>query len=77
MLRLLYDNFNIEDEVVRNVLTEHEQKDFLWWQKVITKKREAIYLIDASASTLITVKKEIDQQIHCKSLELFEYRAWD
>ena len=77
MLRLEYDNLDNEDEVVRNVLTEHEQEDFLWWHQVITKKHEAIYMIDTSVNTIITIKKELDQQIHYKSLELFEYRAWD
>ena len=76
ILRLQYEDFDGEDKAVRNVLVRQEWENLLQWQQLTMKEPEAIYLVQTSLREISRLKKNLDEQVHYKSLELFEYRSW-
>ena len=76
ILRLQYEDFDGEDKAVRNVLVRQEWENLLQWQQLTMKEPEAIYLVHTSPPEISRLKKNLDEQVHYKSLELFEYRSW-
>jgi len=76
ILRLQYEDFDGEDKAVRNVLVRQEWENLLQWQQLTMKEPEAIYLVRTSLREISRLKKNLDEQVQYKSLELFEYRSW-
>jgi hypothetical protein len=76
ILRLKYDDFAAEDKAALNVLIKEGQENLLQWQQLTRKEPEAIYLVQTSLREISQLKKNLDAQVHYKSLELFEYRSW-
>ena len=77
ILRLQYDDFDGEDKAMQNVLIKEGQENLLQWQQLMMKGQEAIYLVQTSFREISTLKKNIDEQVHYKFFELFEYRSWE
>ena len=76
ILRLQYDDFDAENKSAQNVLVKEGQENRLQWQQLTMKEPEAIYLVQTSLREMSRLKKNLDEQVHYKSLELFEYRSW-
>ena len=76
ILRLQYEDFDGEDKAARNVLIKQEWENLLQWQQLTMKEPEAIYLVQTSLREISKLKENLDEQVHYKSLELFEYRSW-
>ena len=76
ILRLQYDDFDAENKSAQNVLVKEGQENRLQWQQLTMKEPEAIYLVLTSLPEISRLKKNLDEQVHYKSLELFEYRSW-
>jgi len=75
ILRLQYNDFDVEDKAARNVLAEQGRESFMQWQQ-LTKGQETIYLVKTSLREISRLKKNIDEQVRYKAFELFEYRSW-
>jgi hypothetical protein len=76
ILRLQYNDFDVEDKAAQNVLAKQGRENFMQWQQLTMKEQEAIYLVQTSLPEISRLKRNIDEQVHYKAFELFEYRSW-
>jgi hypothetical protein len=76
ILHLKHRNIGEEDKLLQDLISRHEFHASLVFTKTFKDRNEAIYRIKISPSSLVKLKKMLDEKSTYESLELFEYRVW-